>query len=46
MHSSWICSSFVDIGGSWGRIDGSFWCQEDGGCDVRSLLLTKDETGH
>jgi hypothetical protein len=41
MHSSWIRSSFVDTGGSWRRIDGSFWCQEDGGCVVHSLLLAK-----
>ena len=43
MHSSWLRSSFVVVGGTWRRIDGTFWCQEDGGGAVHTLLLAKDE---
>ena len=43
MHSSWFNSSFVVAGGTWRWIDGTFWCQEDGGGAVHTLLLAKDE---
>ena len=43
MHSSWFRSSFVVVGGTWRRIDGTFWCQEDGGGAVHTFLLAKDE---
>jgi hypothetical protein len=46
MHSRWIRSSLVDTGGSCERIDVLFWCQEDRGRVVRSLLLAKDEIVH
>ena len=37
MHSSWF-RSFVVAGGTWRRIDGTFWCQEDGGGAVHTLF--------
>ena len=43
MHSSWLRSSFVVVGGTWRWIDGIFWCQEDRGGAVHTLLLAKDE---
>ena len=45
MHSSWLCSSFVVVGGTWRQIDGTFWCQEDRGGVVHTFLLAKDEAG-
>jgi hypothetical protein len=45
MHSSWICSSFVVIGGAWRWFDGSLWCKEDGGHSGHTLLLAKEEAG-
>ena len=39
MHSSWLSSSFVVVGGAWWQIDGIFWCQEDKRGVVHTLLL-------
>ena len=43
MHSSWFRSSFVDAGSALRRFDGTFWCEEDGGCFDHTFLLAKDE---
>ena len=38
-------SSFVVAGGTWRRINGTLWRQEDGGRTCYTFLLPKDETG-
>ena len=43
MNPSWFRLSFVDAGSAWWRFDGTFWCEEDGGCSGHTLLLAKDE---
>jgi len=43
MHSSWFHSSFVVAGGTWRRIDGPFWCQEDRGGASHTVLLATNE---
>ncbi|XP_039855261.1 uncharacterized protein LOC120713344 [Panicum virgatum] len=30
-------------GSAWRRFDGTFWCEEDGGCSGHTLLLAKNE---
>ena len=40
-----IRSSFVVAGGAWRRINGTLWCQEDGGYTCYTFLLAEDETG-
>ena len=43
MHSNLFCLSFVVAGGTWRRIDGPFWCQEDRGGAGHTLLLATNE---